>query len=441
MHALSDPVRLQMVRALADCEEPIACGTIDVPVAKSTRTHHWRVLRENGLIRQTERGTAKLTELRRDDLEARFPGLLKIVLEAAPAPAANRLYTEFVTLDPREGPRDECGVFGIYAPGHDVSRLAYFALYALQHRGQESAGIAAADVGGHIMTQRELGLVYQVFDEQTCARSTGDIAVGSRALLHDRAPTRGRTPSRCSARGPPRDRAGPQRQPHQRRRAAQRAARAGRHVLSTSDSEIIAALIATHPAERVEDAIADVIPRLRRRLLDVVLTADSGDRASATPTACGRCRSACSSAPARRPVATAWPRVVRLRHHRRDASCATSSRGRWSGSTSAACRRAAWSRASARPSASSSTSTSRGPTRAWAARCCRCAREDGRDPVAARRRWTPTWSSPCPTRATPPRAAWRAPPGCPRTTASSRTATSRARSSSPARSCESTACG
>ena len=47
-------------------------------------------------------------------------------------------------LDFRDGPRDECGVFGIYAPEHDVSRLAYFALFALQHRGQESAGIATA---------------------------------------------------------------------------------------------------------------------------------------------------------------------------------------------------------------------------------------------------------------------------------------------------------
>ena len=87
MHALSDPVRLQMVRSLAQRDAPCACGAIDVPVSKSTRTHHWRVLRENGLIRQTEQGTAKLTELRRADIEARFPGLLRIVLDAAPAPA------------------------------------------------------------------------------------------------------------------------------------------------------------------------------------------------------------------------------------------------------------------------------------------------------------------------------------------------------------------
>jgi DNA-binding transcriptional ArsR family regulator len=80
LHALSDPVRLQMVRELARRDEPCACGTIDVPVSKSTRTHHWRVLRENGIVRQVEHGTTKLTELRRDDLEARFPGLLDLAL-------------------------------------------------------------------------------------------------------------------------------------------------------------------------------------------------------------------------------------------------------------------------------------------------------------------------------------------------------------------------
>jgi DNA-binding transcriptional ArsR family regulator len=80
MHALSDPIRLTMVRELALRAEPCACGAIDVPVSKSTRTHHWRVLRENGLIRQVERGTAKLTELRREDLDSRFPGLLDVVL-------------------------------------------------------------------------------------------------------------------------------------------------------------------------------------------------------------------------------------------------------------------------------------------------------------------------------------------------------------------------
>ena len=79
--------------------------------------------------------------------------------------------------EPRDGPRDECGVFGIHAPGSDVARLTYFALYALQHRGQESAGIAAAQ-GGHIMAMRDKGLVNQVFDEQKLRALRGDMAVG-----------------------------------------------------------------------------------------------------------------------------------------------------------------------------------------------------------------------------------------------------------------------
>ena len=79
--------------------------------------------------------------------------------------------------DERDGPRDECGVFGVYAPGHDVARLSYFALYALQHRGQESAGIATAQ-GGHIMAMRDKGLVNQVFDEQKLRALQGDMAVG-----------------------------------------------------------------------------------------------------------------------------------------------------------------------------------------------------------------------------------------------------------------------
>jgi amidophosphoribosyltransferase len=178
-----------------------------------------------------------------------------------------------VTLDDRDGPRDECGVFGIYAPERDVSRLSYFALYALQHRGQESAGIAAVDVGGHIMTQRDLGLVSQVFDEQSLRALEGDLAVG-----HVRYSTTGSNAWENS----------------------QPVWRSDRHEIalahngnltnavelhselrvrgvafsSTSDSEIIAALIATHPADTVEDAIADVMPRLRGAFSTVVLTGD-----------------------------------------------------------------------------------------------------------------------------------------------------------------------
>jgi amidophosphoribosyltransferase len=80
-------------------------------------------------------------------------------------------------FDDRDGPRDECGVFGIVAPGREVARLTYFALYALQHRGQESAGIATSQ-GGHIMAMRDQGLVNQVFDEQKLRALQGDMAVG-----------------------------------------------------------------------------------------------------------------------------------------------------------------------------------------------------------------------------------------------------------------------
>ncbi|CAM2928985.1 amidophosphoribosyltransferase [Skermania piniformis] len=75
------------------------------------------------------------------------------------------------------GPREECGVFGVWAPGEDVAKLTYYGLYALQHRGQEAAGIAVAD-GAQVLVFKDLGLVSQVFDEQTLAAMPGHVAVG-----------------------------------------------------------------------------------------------------------------------------------------------------------------------------------------------------------------------------------------------------------------------
>jgi DNA-binding transcriptional ArsR family regulator len=83
LHALSDPVRLKIVAALADADGEHSCGSFDVPVTKSTCTHHFKVLREAGVIHQRHKGTARLNTLRRDDLEARFPGLLATILQAA----------------------------------------------------------------------------------------------------------------------------------------------------------------------------------------------------------------------------------------------------------------------------------------------------------------------------------------------------------------------
>ena len=80
-------------------------------------------------------------------------------------------------LPGEKGPQDKCGVFGVFAPGEEVAKLAYFGLYALQHRGQESAGIAASD-GEKILVFKDMGLVSQVFDEGALEALQGHIAVG-----------------------------------------------------------------------------------------------------------------------------------------------------------------------------------------------------------------------------------------------------------------------
>ena len=80
-------------------------------------------------------------------------------------------------LPGEKGPQDACGVFGVWAPGEEVAKLTYYGLYALQHRGQESAGIATSD-GNRINVYKDMGLVSQVFDETTLNTLQGHIAVG-----------------------------------------------------------------------------------------------------------------------------------------------------------------------------------------------------------------------------------------------------------------------
>ncbi|HEV3047712.1 MAG TPA: amidophosphoribosyltransferase [Solirubrobacteraceae bacterium] len=177
-----------------------------------------------------------------------------------------------------DSPREECGVFGLYAPGHEVSRLSYFALYALQHRGQESAGIAAADRGGHIITRRELGLVNQVFSENDLRTLAGELAIG-----HVRYSTTG---SNAWENSQPVQRSEGLGGSHRELALAhngnlvnalelhEELLEKGVTFSSTSDSEIIAAMISSHPAERVEDAIAEVLPRLRGAFSIVAMTRD-----------------------------------------------------------------------------------------------------------------------------------------------------------------------
>ncbi|MEA2444936.1 MAG: amidophosphoribosyltransferase [Thermoleophilales bacterium] len=172
----------------------------------------------------------------------------------------------------RDGPRDECGVFGVYAPEHEVARLSYFALYALQHRGQESAGIASAE-NGHIMTVRDLGLVSQVFDESKLKALAGDMAIG-----HVRYSTTGSSAwenAQPIYRSDKRDLALAHNgnlinavELHSELREQ------GVDFRSTSDSEIIAALLSNHPAETIQEAIAEVIPRLEGAFSTVVMTSE-----------------------------------------------------------------------------------------------------------------------------------------------------------------------
>jgi len=84
LHALSDPVRLEIVRQLAGCSgsSDLKCGQIELPVTKSTASHHLKTLYEAGMLAAREQGTSKYVRLRRDELDERFPGLLDSVLRA-----------------------------------------------------------------------------------------------------------------------------------------------------------------------------------------------------------------------------------------------------------------------------------------------------------------------------------------------------------------------
>ena len=82
LQALGEPVRLQIVRALADAPQGIACGEIELPVTASTRAHHLRILREAGVLSTHTEGTRRISTLRRTDLEELYPGLLTGILTA-----------------------------------------------------------------------------------------------------------------------------------------------------------------------------------------------------------------------------------------------------------------------------------------------------------------------------------------------------------------------
>jgi amidophosphoribosyltransferase len=169
-----------------------------------------------------------------------------------------------------ESPKDECGLFGVWSPGEDVARLTYFGLFAQQHRGQESAGIAVSDAQ-NILVYKDLGLISQVFSEATLATLQGDLGIG-----HTRYSTTGSTTW---------DNAQPAFKTDGERSIAlghngnlvnthELAERAGRRTSpATTDSDLVATLLARRMGEGVdlESAALEILPGLQGAFCFVML--------------------------------------------------------------------------------------------------------------------------------------------------------------------------
>ncbi|WP_067494174.1 amidophosphoribosyltransferase [Actinoplanes sp. TFC3] len=168
-------------------------------------------------------------------------------------------------LDPQDrGPQDACGVFGVWAPEEEVAKLTYFGLFALQHRGQEAAGIAVSD-GTGVVVYKDLGLVSQVFDEPTLASLRGHLAIGhtrysttggsnwENAQPTIRATTAGTTIA-LAHNGNLVNTA------ELAREIQERGLDAGD---ATSDTAMVTTLLASRPDLSVEAAAMEVLPRLR----------------------------------------------------------------------------------------------------------------------------------------------------------------------------------
>jgi amidophosphoribosyltransferase len=162
-----------------------------------------------------------------------------------------------------EGPKDACGVFGVWAPGEDVAKLSYYGLYALQHRGQEAAGIAVSD-GTNVIVFKELGLVAQVFDEATLASLKGHLAIG-----HTRYSTTGSCtwenaqPSFRASHAGGGIALGHNGNLTNTAELAGMVSRTRGGLGSTTDSDLITALLADQPDVSLEEAAVRVLPLLK----------------------------------------------------------------------------------------------------------------------------------------------------------------------------------
>ncbi|MCW2747015.1 MAG: amidophosphoribosyltransferase [Nocardioidaceae bacterium] len=176
-------------------------------------------------------------------------------------------------LDPQDlGPQDACGVFGVWAPDEEVAKLTYFGLYALQHRGQESAGIAVSN-GKQILVYKDMGLVSQVFDESTLESLKGGLAIG-----HARYSTTGAStwqnaqptfrPTAVGAVALAHN--GNLTNTHELLQMAEaRASENGElnlgrgKEMATSDTGVMATLLASYPDRSMENAALEILPKLR----------------------------------------------------------------------------------------------------------------------------------------------------------------------------------
>lgn len=165
-------------------------------------------------------------------------------------------------LNPQErGPQDACGVFGVWAPGEEVAKLTYFGLYALQHRGQESAGIAVSN-GSQILVYKDMGLVSQVFDETTLASLQGQIAIGharysttGSSVWHNAQPTFRPTTHGSVALA----HNGNLTNTHE---LMQSLNEESHQEAATSDTAVVASLLSSYADRSIEDAALEVLPKL-----------------------------------------------------------------------------------------------------------------------------------------------------------------------------------
>jgi amidophosphoribosyltransferase len=170
-------------------------------------------------------------------------------------------------------PHEECGIFGIFAPGEDVARLTFFGLYALQHRGQESAGIATSN-GEHLSIRTRIGLVNQAFTEEDLQLLPGHIAVG-----HARYSTQGSNSARNAGPMLAPSSIGPIAVAHNGNltnavRLREDLEELGERFLTTTDSEVLTRLIAETPGTTLVKKLRQAMPRMIGAYSLCVLTLD-----------------------------------------------------------------------------------------------------------------------------------------------------------------------